>query len=114
MTPRRLTLYRRRFFSSHRYRGPVTHNFDGKRFQNQVPTKNWSREVFRWLVTRRPEEWPKWLGDGHGPAPEPRLDHGRIRATFVNHSTVLIQVDGVNLLTDPVYSHRVGPFPCPV
>src|SRR6185369_4584465 len=34
---------------------------------------------------------------------------GRLRVTFVNHSTVLIQVDDVNILTDPVWSERVSP-----
>jgi L-ascorbate metabolism protein UlaG (beta-lactamase superfamily) len=29
---------------------------------------------------------------------------------MINHSTVLIQLDGLNILTDPVYSPRVGPF----
>src|SRR5207244_2118190 len=28
-----------------------------------------------------------------------------------NHSTVLIQAGGINILTDPVWSNRVGPFP---
>ncbi len=111
MTPQRLTLYRRRFFSSLRYRGATTPHFDGRRFQNLVPTRNWSREVFRWLFTRRPEAWPKWLEEPHGPAPAASVDGDRIRATFVNHSTVLLQVDGLNILTDPVYSPRVGPFP---
>lgn len=30
--------------------------------------------------------------------------------TWVGHSTVLIQLDGVNLLTDPTWSDRVGPL----
>lgn len=111
MTPQRLTLYRRRFFSQLRYRGPVSPHFDGRRFRNLVPTQNWSREVFRWLFTRRPEAWPSWLDEPTGPVPAARLDTGRVRATFVNHSTVLLQIDGLNVLTDPVYSRRVGPFP---
>ncbi len=28
--------------------------------------------------------------------------------TFINHATVLIQLDGVNILTDPTYNHSVG------
>jgi L-ascorbate metabolism protein UlaG (beta-lactamase superfamily) len=28
--------------------------------------------------------------------------------TFINHATVLIQIDGVNILTDPTYSRSVG------
>jgi N-acyl-phosphatidylethanolamine-hydrolysing phospholipase D len=30
--------------------------------------------------------------------------------TWVGHSTLLVQLDGVNLLTDPVWSHRLGPL----
>src|SRR6185295_12999072 len=45
-----------------------------------------------------------------GPRPPDRVDAaGRIRVTFVNHSTVLIQMDGINILTDPVWSERVSP-----
>jgi hypothetical protein len=31
---------------------------------------------------------------------------GGISVTFVGHSTVLVRMDGVSLLTDPVYSSR--------
>lgn len=30
--------------------------------------------------------------------------------TVINHATVLIQMDGVNFLTDPLYSDRASPF----
>src|SRR5262249_33010302 len=30
--------------------------------------------------------------------------------TWVGHSTLLVQLDGVNILTDPVWSHRLGPL----
>ena len=39
-----------------------------------------------------------------------RVDSGRLRVTFVNHATTLIQMDGVNILTDPVWSKRVSPL----
>lgn len=32
-----------------------------------------------------------------------------LRVTFVNHATVLLQTEGLNLLTDPVWSKRVSP-----
>ncbi|MCL4105743.1 UNVERIFIED_CONTAM: hypothetical protein GTU68_028620 [Idotea baltica] len=35
---------------------------------------------------------------------------GKIRYFHINHATVLIQIDGVNILTDPVYSKRASPF----
>jgi len=30
--------------------------------------------------------------------------------TFINHATFLVQVDGLNILTDPIYSDRASPF----
>jgi L-ascorbate metabolism protein UlaG (beta-lactamase superfamily) len=42
------------------------------------------------------------------------VDHSRDRAglavTWAGHSTVLIELDGTRLLTDPVLHHRVGPL----
>lgn len=32
------------------------------------------------------------------------------KITWVGHSTFLIQMDGINFLTDPVWSNKVGPF----
>lgn len=71
----------------------------------------------RWMLTRQPEAWPRWL-DADSAAvgrqgafsvkASPDKD---LRVTFVNHSTVLIQMDGLTLVTDPVWSMRVGPFP---
>jgi L-ascorbate metabolism protein UlaG (beta-lactamase superfamily) len=30
------------------------------------------------------------------------------RITFINHATVLIEINGVNIITDPIYSSSVG------
>jgi L-ascorbate metabolism protein UlaG (beta-lactamase superfamily) len=38
-----------------------------------------------------------------------RIDDGRLRVTFVNHATTLVQMDGVNILTDPIWSERCSP-----
>ena len=37
-----------------------------------------------------------------------RVENG-IRATYINHATILIQVDGLNILTDPIWSERASP-----
>jgi N-acyl-phosphatidylethanolamine-hydrolysing phospholipase D len=44
-------------------------------------------------------------------------DGGELRAngthptiTWVGHATMLVQLDGVNILTDPIWSARAGPF----
>jgi len=33
-----------------------------------------------------------------------------MRVTFINHATTLIQTDGVNVLTDPIWAERASPF----
>ena len=44
------------------------------------------------------------------PAPaRPRADEGRLLATWVGHSTFLLQVGGLNVLTDPVWGERASP-----
>jgi L-ascorbate metabolism protein UlaG (beta-lactamase superfamily) len=37
------------------------------------------------------------------------LSENEVAVTFVNHATVLVQVQGTNILTDPVWSERVSP-----
>ncbi len=53
--------------------------------------------------------------EGPLPAADPRADWARparsgLRATWLGHSTVLIEIDGVRLLTDPVWGTRASPF----
>ncbi len=43
------------------------------------------------------------------PARLATLPASGLRATWFGHSTVLIEIDGKRLLTDPLWSHRVGP-----
>ncbi len=93
------------------YRGPKSDHFDGVRFFNRggVRAKGLS-DVLKWIVHREQGRWDKDDdSEKYGKRP---LGHFRdgIRITFVNHSTFLIQVDGFNILTDPVWSRRVSPF----
>lgn len=39
----------------------------------------------------------------------PRLGSKDLRITWLGHSTVLVEIDGVRLLTDPVWGERVSP-----
>ena len=39
----------------------------------------------------------------------PRAPAGEVRITWVGHSTFLLQLGGLNLLTDPVWSRRASP-----
>jgi L-ascorbate metabolism protein UlaG (beta-lactamase superfamily) len=92
------------------YNGPLSDHFDGERFRNQRPLRaRGFRDLLRWQRNRNPGPWPSWTDAEPGPPP-PRVVQGdRVRVTFVNHSTVLIQLHGVNILTDPVWSNRASP-----
>jgi L-ascorbate metabolism protein UlaG (beta-lactamase superfamily) len=92
------------------YKGPVSDHFNGKQFTNPAGIKaKGLPDVIKWMRERKPGKWVRKVDVKIGPRPLPRYDGG-VRITFVNHSTFLIQVDGVNIITDPVWSERVSPF----
>ena len=99
-----------RAFSAPRYEGPVNDHFDGKRFHNLEPLRHSSTPaVLKWMITREPGFWPDFVATEPGPRPPGRIGPDELRVTFVNHATVLIQFDGVNVLTDPIWSDRTSP-----
>jgi L-ascorbate metabolism protein UlaG (beta-lactamase superfamily) len=99
----------RRLIAAPRYRGPVTDHFDGKRFHNHQ--SGWQSEgsFLKWQLTKTPTPWPEWIESEPGPAPPRRVEKGALRVTIVNHATTLIQLDGINILTDPIWSERCSP-----
>ncbi|SBV98153.1 conserved exported hypothetical protein [uncultured Alphaproteobacteria bacterium] len=83
--------------------------FDGSRFSNLSGERQRGfGALLRWLVTRQRAEWPETVADPPAPKPVERVEEG-VRVTFVGHATVLIQVDGLNILTDPQWSDNAGP-----
>jgi len=82
----------------------VFHNASGRE-------KHGLAGVLRWLLTRSPGPWPTHVEDVQVAAPLARVDDDSVRATLIGHATVLLQVAGLNLLTDPVLSNRIGPTP---
>jgi L-ascorbate metabolism protein UlaG (beta-lactamase superfamily) len=95
--------------SAPRYRGPLSDHFDGERFRSMEPAAT-NRGFLRWILNRDRGPWRDRVDAPPGPKPPERVSGGALRATFVNHSTVLLQMDGVNVLTDPVWSERVSPY----
>jgi len=92
------------------YRGPASDHFDGTEFHNVPPIEGRHFGRFlKWMWTREPGPWLEWVEAPYGKPPPERVGPGKLRATVVNHSTVLIQMDGLNILTDPVWSDRIGP-----
>ena len=86
-------------------------HFDGKRFYNPgAPQAPGLLKVLRWKLTSRAERSPDFISDVEQTIPPQHLEDGKLRATFVNHSTVLIQQAGSNILTDPIWSERASPL----
>jgi len=96
-------------FANPDYEGPTSDHFDGRRFHNHQAGWQSEGSFLKWVLTRKSEPWREWVDDPPGPPPQPRVDDGRVRITWINHSTTLIQMDGLNILTDPIWSDRCSP-----
>lgn len=99
---------------------PDHHGRDG-RFRNPWPlgpaAPPGQGDVLRWMWERvrhgrapdpAPEELPRAEPDVASPRVAPDVDE--LRITCVGHATFLIQLPGVTLLTDPMFSQRASPF----
>lgn len=95
--------------SAPRYHGPPSDHFDGKRFHSAEPLEQGFGDLLRWITHRERGPWRDFTDTPPGDKPPERVTGGTLRVTFVNHSTLLIQMDGANILTDPVWSERVSP-----
>lgn len=84
------------------------HFRDGRFFNPGVPDHNFLQAI-KWARTRQPGPWRAWIPSTPGPKPPERVHGTTLRVTFVNHATVLLQTQSLNILTDPVWSHRVSP-----
>lgn len=95
---------------------PVSDHCDGTHFFNpagrlqalgfsQLPRWWWQR-----LVQRKHSPWPRTVPAPRRPVLPEGIPTGRIGVTFLGHSTFLLQLPGLNLLTDPVFATRAGPF----
>jgi len=93
------------------YSGPLSDHFNGEHFYNPgTPPLRGSGSLFKWLANREQGPWRKWTPAPPGPPPPARISDGGLRVTFVGHSTMLIQMDGLNILTDPIWSMRASPL----
>jgi L-ascorbate metabolism protein UlaG (beta-lactamase superfamily) len=95
---------------------PLSDHCDGTRFFNpagRLQALGFS-ELPRWwyqrLTRRRHTPWPRQAPAPRVPELPEGIPAGRIGVTFIGHSTFLLQLPGVNVLTDPVFASRAGPF----
>jgi len=100
----------------------------GKEYQNPIPTVQTTQSIWKILwayATAKEERVPKvQLGPFHTDAGIYKTPPaGGLRITWMGHSSLLIEIDGKRILTDPVWGPRasfstlVGPkrfFPAPL
>jgi L-ascorbate metabolism protein UlaG (beta-lactamase superfamily) len=89
---------------------PVSDHSDGSRFYNRDGSDKGLNDIsqFLWQSLWNESPWPDSLPNPVASTLPDRVNDG-IRATYINHATVLIQVDGLNILTDPIWSERASP-----
>ena len=92
------------------YKGVQSEHFDGKRFINPtgIPA-NGLPQVFKYITTRSPEPWIRNYETEVREEPLTTPNSNGVQITFVNHSTFIIQYEGMTILTDPVWSKRCSP-----
>jgi L-ascorbate metabolism protein UlaG (beta-lactamase superfamily) len=97
------------------YRGPASDHFDGEHFTNpdgdppDAGGRRLSSTAVRILLGRGRQPWPDHVAVRPS-RPPPHVAGSAMRVTWVGHSTVLIQTQGLNILTDPIWSERASPF----
>jgi len=107
-----------RFLDAIYYQGPISDHFDGERFFNPgtddtaAPPGGGTRGGFLFRQLTGSDARPPWpTRVAVQPSrPAPRVEGDRMVATWVGHATFLVQTQGLNILTDPIWSRTAGPF----
>ena len=91
------------------YQGPLSDHFDGERFfMPGHRMANGLRDLIRWQRAGGRQAWPRQRDNTPQPAPPETVSEG-LQVTYVGQATTLIQVDHLNILTDPFFSRRASP-----
>ena len=91
------------------YDGPVSDHYDGTRFHQygQAIGKG-LLDVIQWQWQAEKAVWPDAVPTPPPARPAARVDDGSVVVTWVGHATLLIQLHGLNLLTDPIWAERAS------
>lgn len=89
----------------------ITDHYNGKNFFNPG-TNDEPKSIFtvlKWKIFGDSSVWPDKVTPPYELA-VPASSSEKLVVTFVNHAAFLVQVDGLNILTDPVWAKRVSPL----
>lgn len=93
------------------YRGPKTDHFDGQSFYNPwKPNPQNFLDFLKWQISTKHPAWPEHVDNVYQDIPPESVEGSDLLVTFIGHATALIQTQGLNILTDPVWALRASPF----
>ncbi len=101
-----------RAISAPRYQGDVSNHFDGQQFYNPSGhNASGFKDALKWQSDQKrvKKPWKIIQNPSFGEKSTPSVSDGKLKVTYIGHSTVLIQMDGLNILTDPVWYERTSP-----
>lgn len=84
--------------------------FKDGQFHNPIKSAKSFWAFLRMRISTTYNTWPEWVDSTYKTISSQRVEGNEIHVTHINHSTVLLQVGGLNILTDPIYSERSSPF----
>jgi L-ascorbate metabolism protein UlaG (beta-lactamase superfamily) len=98
------------FFYAKYYNGQVSDHFDGTRFFDPELSDNKNFfDFLKWRFTAKSSSWPNKVQNNQLDIPPARVMGSDLRVSYVGHVTFLIQTNGINILTDRVWSDRASP-----
>ncbi|SMO81949.1 MBL fold metallo-hydrolase [Fodinibius sediminis] len=103
-----------KLISAPRYKEGTSNHFNGKKFVNphELEEHHYGDVLKWWFSGNDKGSWFRlYREDLPDPRkPQPSVDSRELQVTFVNHATFLLQFDGLNILTDPIWNHRASPY----
>ncbi len=81
---------------------------DGRFHTPDQPQKGIT-DLLRWRFEREPGDWERDLTPPPPRDIPARVDGETFKVTFINHATVLVQMGGRNIITDPIWAKRASP-----
>ncbi len=105
-----------RIIRANGYRGSISDHFNGTVFTNiknegeeaEDKRKRSFGRVLSWVLSRKKNIWEH--REVIQIKPTERVQGQELIVTLINHATVLIQTNGLNIITDPIYAKRASPF----
>jgi L-ascorbate metabolism protein UlaG (beta-lactamase superfamily) len=93
------------------HEGAASGHFDGKRFFNPgfEPYRADPKRFINRVLGAERTAWPQSV-PVRQTVPPSRVQGNEMRVTWIGHATVLVQTQGLNILTDPIWSDRASPF----